>query len=190
MVTLEVRCCCRPTKLLGWVDVPDSVARVGYQLIGMRRSRRPSGSGRPWMEPVRAVPNRVERIAFPIEGYIVHGERPYPAVKSEERSVEDLQGLLAEFHFRPNNPLESTTMYFTISASGNRQQVLEALEKQRESSPDYASLKNQVIEHVAAHVQGIDGEPSSISVSFSGNISYAQPNTQASPSAESPSNPV
>jgi hypothetical protein len=28
-VSLEIRCCCMPRKLLGWVDVPEHLARAG-----------------------------------------------------------------------------------------------------------------------------------------------------------------
>lgn len=103
MITLEVRCCYQPRKLLGWVDVPDDLARIGRRLFGMRLQRKPMPP-RPWEQPIRAEPSRVERVAFAVDGYTVYGERPYPALKAEGFSVEELQELLGIYDFRPNNP--------------------------------------------------------------------------------------
>lgn len=70
-------------------------------------------------------------------------------------------------------------MNFSISATGTKAQVLEQLEQQREHSPDYASLKNQVLEHVAGYVQSTPEGSSGFSVSVSGTVSFskAEPDT-------------
>lgn len=70
---------------------------------------------------------------------------------------------------------EITTMNFSISASGTKEQVLEQLEGQREHAPDYTSLKNQVLEHVAGYVQAAPEGSTSFSVSVSGTVSFSKP---------------
>lgn len=62
---------------------------------------------------------------------------------------------------------------FTISASGTKAEVLEQLEKQRDPSPDYTSLKNQVLEHVAGYVQASPEGSTGFSVSVSASVSYS-----------------
>jgi hypothetical protein len=70
-------------------------------------------------------------------------------------------------------------MHFTISAAGTKEQVLESLESQREEKPDYGSLKNQVLEHIAGHVQGFPETASSISVTASVGVSYSVATAQS-----------
>lgn len=75
-------------------------------------------------------------------------------------------------------------MQFSISASGTSKQdvleqdVLEQLELQRDPAPDHSSLKNQVIEHVAAHVDSLPEGTTSLSVSGSFYLSYSLPAPQ------------
>ena len=66
-------------------------------------------------------------------------------------------------------------MNFTISATGTKEQVLEQLESQREDKADYASLKNQVLEHVAGYVQNAPEGSTSFSVSVSGTVNFTKP---------------
>ena len=70
---------------------------------------------------------------------------------------------------------EILTMNFTISATGTKDQVLEHLESQREERADYASLKNQIIEHVAGYVQTAPEGSTSFSVSLSAHVSFTRP---------------
>lgn len=64
-------------------------------------------------------------------------------------------------------------MNFTISASGTKEQVLEQLESQREDKADYASLKNQVLEHVAGYVQNAPEGATSFLVSVSATVGFS-----------------
>ncbi|MHB8816521.1 MAG: hypothetical protein ACYDAE_25110 [Steroidobacteraceae bacterium] len=67
-------------------------------------------------------------------------------------------------------------MQFSISASGtSKRQVLDSLEAQREIGPDHSSLKNQVIEHIAAHVDTLPEDATSLSVSGSFYLGYSLP---------------
>jgi len=66
-------------------------------------------------------------------------------------------------------------MQFSISASGSKEQVLASLETQKEDSPDYVSLKNQVIEHIAGHIEALPADTTGLSVSVSAYISYNLP---------------
>lgn len=66
-------------------------------------------------------------------------------------------------------------MQFTISGSGTKAEVLANLESQKEASPDYASLKNQLIEHVAAHIEAAPADATGYSVSISAYIGYTLP---------------
>lgn len=70
---------------------------------------------------------------------------------------------------------EILTMNFTISATGTKDAVLEQLESQREEKADYASLRNQVIEHVAGYVQATPEGSTSFSVSVSAHVSFTKP---------------
>lgn len=70
---------------------------------------------------------------------------------------------------------EITTMHFTISATGTKDEVLQSLESQREDKADYASLKNQVLEHVAGHVQATPEGSTGFSVSVSGSVNFTKP---------------
>ena len=66
-------------------------------------------------------------------------------------------------------------MNFTISATGTKDEVLQSLESQREDKADYASLKNQVLEHVAGYVQGTPDGSTGFSVSVSGSVNFTKP---------------
>ena len=63
-------------------------------------------------------------------------------------------------------------MNFTLSATGSKADALKQLETQRESAPDYESLKNQVIEHVQAKIGATPENSTGFSVSVSCTISY------------------
>lgn len=82
---VEVRCCCQPKKLLGYVEVPEDAVR----------------SGNTYMFPVRAVvehliPNdslaviKTEVVNLPIAELFTNGGRRL-AFKSEETPIETLR---------------------------------------------------------------------------------------------------
>lgn len=67
-------------------------------------------------------------------------------------------------------------MQFSISASGtSKRDVLDQLESQRDTAPDHSSLKNQVIEHIAAHVDTLPEGATSLTVSGSFYLGYSLP---------------
>lgn len=70
-------------------------------------------------------------------------------------------------------------MHFTISATGTKDEVLQSLESQREEAPDYTSLKNQVLEHVAGYVQAAPDGSTGFSVSVHGSVSFTKPGAAA-----------
>lgn len=76
---MEVRCCCKPQKLLGWLDVPDNCERVvRLSLIG------------------GAV---LELPIAPVTFYERDGHSTYAAIKSEETPLEMLRQVVG---FREN----------------------------------------------------------------------------------------
>jgi hypothetical protein len=101
LVTLEVRCCCQPEKLLGWVEVPESQVFAGSELVVRRLDFTrplPPDVGDP------LAPVRIEEFRFQIERIVVAGNaEPHLALKAEGHSAEELQGpfgLLARWNFR------------------------------------------------------------------------------------------
>jgi hypothetical protein len=100
MRTLEVRCCCQPRKLLGWVDVPDELARDGSTLVVTVR-KYPPLCGFALFHDLPPLPT-VEQIRFPIADFSPAWDAPnYPALKAEGREVPELLELLASYSFRP-----------------------------------------------------------------------------------------
>jgi hypothetical protein len=91
--------------------------------------------------------------------------------------LDRLREVIKYLHWAVNrfDNQEILTMNFTISATGARDQVLEQLESQREDKADYASLKNQVIEHVAGYVQTAPEGSAGFSVSVSAQVSFTSP---------------
>lgn len=67
-------------------------------------------------------------------------------------------------------------MQFSITASGStKAQVTEQLENQRDPGPDHLSLKNQVLEHIASHVDTLPDDATGFSVSVSFYLGYSLP---------------
>lgn len=85
MIKLEVRCCCVPTKLLGWLAVP---------LYAVERREIVVALG-----PVNGFfdegqNNTIRTVRLPIEmirDFDVHGPDNYLAIKSNETPIEDLR---------------------------------------------------------------------------------------------------
>lgn len=88
-VRLEVRCCCQPQKLLGWLTVPDARRKsvafrlsqrvyrlVGHRLVGHAAS----------IEP-RTVVLPIEQINYEVAGV----EVSYRAIKAEGAPLELLR---------------------------------------------------------------------------------------------------
>lgn len=95
---LEVRCCCQPQKLLGWIDVPDRQVVMGQAL--RLPYRRPIYEG---ISPTAAMPPRMTSAADEVVthlqlyvGRIASPERPrgYLAVKAEGVPIETLRQIV------------------------------------------------------------------------------------------------
>lgn len=88
---LEVRCCCQPQKLLGWIDVPDHQVVMGQALR------------LPYRRPICGIPPRMTSAADEVVthlqlyvGRIASPERPrgYLAVKAEGVPIETLRQIV------------------------------------------------------------------------------------------------
>lgn len=100
MKTLEVRCCCAPQKLLGWVDVDDMLIRAREIRVAIPRLTRMMAYWTEEDEPTR-VPNiQNQRVSFRIEEWWDQGRKQGLAVKAEGYTADDLETLLRTFNFR------------------------------------------------------------------------------------------
>jgi hypothetical protein len=102
MKQLEVRCCCQPQKLLGFVTVPDHMARPGQILYAPVPAPPLPHVGRPYYDVDQTVPVPTRQpppIPFPIESFYENGQR-FIAVKGEGRTVEELELLLRPWRFK------------------------------------------------------------------------------------------
>lgn len=70
MKRLEVRCCCQPEKLLGWMDVVDSTSDV-HVVVSTRYAS--------------------ARFILPIAIFKDDSGRQYPAIKAEGHTAESLR---------------------------------------------------------------------------------------------------
>lgn len=99
MRTLEVRCCCQPQKMLGWVEVPDHLAQKGRTLV--------TRMAQPFTTPVTAVegivsPHVSTVVSFPVQMFHPSAlSDPYLAVKAEGYEGDTLYRLLRPWNFRP-----------------------------------------------------------------------------------------
>ena len=71
MLKLEVRCCCAPQKLLGWMEV----FLLGREIVFYRMHR-----------------DRIERVSLPITMIRVD-DKDYPAIKAEGLTQDDFKGV-------------------------------------------------------------------------------------------------
>lgn len=92
--TLEVRCCCEPEKLLGWITIDTKLAMDGFG-FKVARVNRPLVVGTPASEQIRRVEDGV---VLTVGLLSTDDEPPYLAVKSNHHPVEVLRELAG---FRP-----------------------------------------------------------------------------------------
>jgi hypothetical protein len=83
-MTLEVRCCCRPNKLLGWIDTPLPVSPGAWITFWVPPIAR--GVGTTGIEIEAGF-----RVALPVEWIILPGGMRHLALKSEETPIETLR---------------------------------------------------------------------------------------------------
>jgi hypothetical protein len=97
---IEVRCCCQPTKLLGWIDVDASKVIEGRTLVFT-----PPRYALLHRENVEVLPTAADdRIALPIAMVQFPDGRQYLALKSEETPIERLRTLKAFIEAPPPEP--------------------------------------------------------------------------------------
>ncbi len=85
---MEVRCCCNPKKLMGWLPVDRIGARVDYHIIEQGFSWRDvSLEGALFSEP------KITIVSLPVQTFIdpESGNPPKLALKSEETPIETLR---------------------------------------------------------------------------------------------------
>jgi len=96
MKRMEIRCCCTPKKLLGWVEVPDGATEYRFVL----RSELLSFLRKPFDD---VTPVKVEAIVLPVA--VIHiGGTKYPALKSEETPIEILRKIPGFIENRDSGP--------------------------------------------------------------------------------------
>lgn len=115
MRKVEVRCCCQPQKLLGWVTLhgraEEALAEPGRFLL-VRRAVRvcaapcwpPYQLSAEFPAPLVALSRvSVEEIRFAFDVYNPARvfERSYVALKAEGYEGQELASLLASWHFEP-----------------------------------------------------------------------------------------
>jgi hypothetical protein len=84
-IKIEVRCCCQPQKLLGWLPVDPKDVRRGAVIKFII----PPFATFPADETVTVTP--LARVALPVEHFHPGGFASYyPALKSEETPIEVL----------------------------------------------------------------------------------------------------
>lgn len=81
---VEVRCCCQPTKLLGWLDVPHELIFAGNVIRFLIPPRADYAAG------VGTTFKRQQRIGLPVE-VLREGGQQWLALKSEETAIEVLR---------------------------------------------------------------------------------------------------
>lgn len=87
-MTMEVRCCCQPQKLLGWLPVPDGTRRGSHVRFAVRQDLELVTA------PGHAAPVNTS-VELPVETfgtYDASGERvKHIALKSEETPIDVLR---------------------------------------------------------------------------------------------------
>jgi len=79
---LEVRCCCQPRKLLGWLDVPERLAKAGTVIRFVVDEGLRDQNGAP----------HYSQLALPVEWYrLSWAANAQLALKSEETPIEVLR---------------------------------------------------------------------------------------------------
>lgn len=74
----EIRCCCQPTKLLGWIDVPKETKCLRFAIsTGLTK-------------PTDEATLKIEHIILPLADIFNNGQC-YKAFKSEETPIETLR---------------------------------------------------------------------------------------------------
>lgn len=104
MERLEVRCCCQPQKLLGWMNVPH--AERGRYVVAKRRTMTNLSFSQYWAQAPRV---RSEEKALPLDVYSAPGEAPRLAVKAEGLELPHLVEWFgpAPFCFEANTVTDS-----------------------------------------------------------------------------------
>ena len=81
---IEVRCCCIPKKLMGWIDLNGGVYRGQIVKFDITELLSPVVPGR---KPVFTQ----KTISLPVELINLPGQQPYLALKSEETPLSEIR---------------------------------------------------------------------------------------------------
>lgn len=81
---IEVRCCCIPKKLMGWIDLPGGVFRGQIINFDITELHSPVMPG---YKPVF----KQRTISLPVEVINIPGKQPYLALKSEETPLSEIR---------------------------------------------------------------------------------------------------
>jgi hypothetical protein len=88
---IEVRCCCQPQKLLGWLDIPLPASACRITLpIPMK----------PVFHDAYPATRALGELTLAIEQFAPEGRAPYLAAKAEGVSIETLR-LVSRFREAP-----------------------------------------------------------------------------------------
>lgn len=91
MRMMEVRCCCQPKKVLGWLPVPDDVEE-GMTMAYAGVSRLPSPTDL-WMDCAPVTCKSIPVVQLKVARIAV-GESSWLAMKGEGMTVEQLRTLV------------------------------------------------------------------------------------------------
>lgn len=86
---VEVRCCCRPKKLLGWLEV-DAAMVVAGRKINFAVERQALEFGKPAAHQLGAGVSRITLDVAPIVDY-ASADYPHLALKSNDTPIEVLR---------------------------------------------------------------------------------------------------
>lgn len=95
---LEVRCCCQPTKLLGYLPLPPGVEPAAGKTVRFCWNVRNAGE---WVAFGLVTPTVLHEIRLPIERIENGTGYAWLAFKSEETSIETLRQIPGFLEARP-----------------------------------------------------------------------------------------
>lgn len=89
IVWYEVRCCCRPEKLLGWLPAPEGARECRWAIVDESIRNVVIGP----REAVAAIAVPVRQLRLPIMRVTPFSGASYDAIKAEGVTIEELRQL-------------------------------------------------------------------------------------------------
>ena len=90
MTRLEVRCCCNPTRLIGYLEVREQLIYPGGSIDFVIPARRRLADLRAGDGPVEEEIEPARKVTLPVER-IAYGSQVWLALKSDETPIEILR---------------------------------------------------------------------------------------------------